>query len=285
MSRAASLVTDGLRGGTFTAADHLEFTRLSGAYHLELRSQADSAPPGVRARYTEITSAPQFRHLAELEEQLVALGRGPIRTRPSRAAVDRRERLADHQRPRRRRPHHAGLHPGAAHRRGRDGGRGPQPAPVAVGSVLALLVVLAAILVALRVSRGLSRRLNGLRDDTLVLADGQLPEIVARLRRGERVDLDREVAHLDYGRDEIGQVAEAFNTAQRTAVSAAVQEAQAREGVHTVFLGIAGRSQALVHRLLTTIDRWSARSRTRTGWRCCSAWTTSPPGRGATPRT
>ena len=30
---------------------------------------------------------------------------------------------------------------------------------------------------------------------------------------------------------------------------------QAREGVHTVFLGIAGRSQALVHRMLTMIDR------------------------------
>ncbi|MCA1225151.1 nitrate- and nitrite sensing domain-containing protein [Saccharopolyspora sp. 6M] len=256
MSRAASLVTDGLRGGTFTAADHLEFTRLSGAYHLELRSQADSAPPGVRARYTEITSAPQFRHLAELEEQLVALGpwsdSDPSVAGPpsidvndwlitSDLVADDLTTLASTQA---QRTAAAGMEAGDRNL-----------LQVAVGSVLALLVVLAAILVALRVSRGLSRRLNGLRDDTLVLADGQLPEIVARLRRGERVDLDREVAHLDYGRDEIGQVAEAFNTAQRTAVSAAVQEAQAREGVHTVFLGIAGRSQALVHRLLTTIDR------------------------------
>lgn len=256
MSRAASLVTDGLRGGTFTAADHLEFTRLSGAYHLELRSQADSAPPDVRARYTEITSAPQFRHLAELEEQLVALGpwsdSDPSVAGPpsidvndwlitSDLVADDLTTLASTQA---QRTAAAGMEAGDRNL-----------LQVAVGSVLALLVVLAAILVALRVSRGLSRRLNGLRDDTLVLADGQLPEIVARLRRGERVDLDREVAHLDYGRDEIGQVAEAFNTAQRTAVSAAVQEAQAREGVHTVFLGIAGRSQALVHRLLTTIDR------------------------------
>ncbi|MCX2733421.1 nitrate- and nitrite sensing domain-containing protein [Saccharopolyspora sp. NFXS83] len=252
MARAASLASDGLRTGTFTAADHLAFAQLTGAYHLELESSAASAPPDVRARYTKILSSPQFRHLAELENQIVELGPwSPDDDAPtidatdwlttSDLVTDDLTTLASTQA---QRTAAAGLEAGDRNL-----------IQVAIGSVVALLIVLLAILVALRVSRGLSRRLNGLRDDTLLLAGGQLPEIVGRLRRGERVDIDREVAHLDYGRDEIGQVAEAFNIAQRTAVSAAVQEAQAREGVHTVFLGIAGRSQALVHRLLTMIDR------------------------------
>lgn len=252
MARAASLASDGLRTGTFTAADHLAFAQLTGAYHLELASSAASAPPDVRARYTKIISSPQFRHLAELENQIVELG--PWTPDDDAPAIDATDwlttsdlvtddltTLASTQA---QRTAAAGLEAGDRNLM-----------QVAIGSVVALLIVLLAILVALRVSRGLSRRLNGLRDDTLLLAGGQLPEIVSRLRLGERVDIDREVAHLDYGRDEIGQVAEAFNTAQRTAVSAAVREAQAREGVHTVFLGIAGRSQALVHRLLTMIDR------------------------------
>ncbi|GAB2660766.1 hypothetical protein GCM10027271_19390 [Saccharopolyspora gloriosae] len=252
MARAASLASDGLRTGTFTPADHRAFAHLTGAYHLELESSAASAPPDVRARYTKIISTPHFRHLTELEDQIVELG--PWSPDDDAPAIDATDwlttsdlvtddltTLASTQA---QRTAAAGLEAGDRNL-----------IQVAIGSVVALLIVLLAILVALRVSRGLSRRLNGLRDDTLLLAGGQLPEIVARLRRGERVDIDREVAHLDYGRDEIGQVAEAFNTAQRTAVSAAVQEAQAREGVHTVFLGIAGRSQALVHRLLTMIDR------------------------------
>ncbi|MFR9732145.1 nitrate- and nitrite sensing domain-containing protein [Saccharopolyspora sp. MS10] len=257
MSRAASLATDGLRTEVFPAADHLAFAQLTGAYHLELAAHAASADPDVRARFAEITASPQFARLTELENQIIARGPwgdGGEESSPLTPAIDVAEWLTTSDLVT------DDLTTLAATQAQRTAAAGIEAgdrnlAQVAIGSVVALLVVLLAILVALRVSRGLSRRLNGLRDDTLVLADGQLPEIVARLRRGERVDIDREVAHLDYGRDEIGQVAEAFNTAQRTAVAAAVQEAQAREGVHTVFLGIAGRSQALVHRLLTMIDR------------------------------
>ena len=40
---------------------------------------------------------------------------------------------------------------------------------------------------------------------------------------GEEVDLRTQPRRLDYGNDEIGQVADAFNTAQRTAVAAVRQ--------------------------------------------------------------
>src|SRR5207253_1954407 len=63
-----------------------------------------------------------------------------------------------------------------------------------------------------------------------------------------------ELPDLDFGTDEIGEVADAFNNAQQAAVTATVKEAQARDGVHNVFFGIAHRDQGLVHRLLKLLD-------------------------------
>ncbi|MEV0110078.1 hypothetical protein AB0H42_27595, partial [Nocardia sp. NPDC050799] len=51
-----------------------------------------------------------------------------------------------------------------------------------------------------------------------------LPAIIARIHAGENVDIDSGLPGLDFGDDEIGQVANAFETAQRTAVAAAVTE-------------------------------------------------------------
>ncbi|HEY4017952.1 MAG TPA: ATP-binding protein, partial [Pseudonocardiaceae bacterium] len=130
---------------------------------------------------------------------------------------------------------------------------------VAVGSLIALLAAIAAIVVARRVSRTLVdrtlvTRLARLRDEALELARHRLPTIVARLREGERVDVRAELPDLKFGADEIGEVADAFNAAQHAAVSATVKEAQARDGVHNVFLGIARRDQGLVHRLLKLLE-------------------------------
>jgi hypothetical protein len=77
---------------------------------------------------------------------------------------------------------------------------------------------------------------------------------VEKVRSGADVDVDDSLKLLDHGRDEIGEVAEAFNKAQQTAVSAAVQEAKTREGTNKVFLNIAHRSQVIVHRQLKVLD-------------------------------
>ncbi|MFJ1968754.1 nitrate- and nitrite sensing domain-containing protein [Streptomyces sp. NPDC087903] len=105
-----------------------------------------------------------------------------------------------------------------------------------------------------RITRSLSRRLHGLRMATLSLAQERLPDVVARLDRGEKVDVDLAAPPLDYGRDELGQVAQAFNTAQRTAVHTAVELADTRRGFQKVILGIARQSQNLVNLQLTKLD-------------------------------
>ncbi|MFJ9369003.1 nitrate- and nitrite sensing domain-containing protein [Nocardia sp. NPDC101769] len=117
-----------------------------------------------------------------------------------------------------------------------------------------VVVGMGAILVALALANRIIRRLRRLRDRTFALADEQLPETMSRLAAGEHLDIETETPVLDFGRDEIGQVAEAFGHAHGTAVAAAVTEARTREGVKSVFLNIAHRSQVVVHRQLEILD-------------------------------
>ncbi len=123
---------------------------------------------------------------------------------------------------------------------------------VAGGGVL--LVSGLAFLIAVVIANRVIRRLKRLRGETLALADERLPDMMRRLRDGETVDATAESPDLDYGHDEIGQVAKAFQHAHSTAVAAAVAEARTREGVKAVFLNIAHRSQIVVHRQLEILD-------------------------------
>ncbi|MEU6827414.1 ATP-binding protein [Nocardia beijingensis] len=117
-----------------------------------------------------------------------------------------------------------------------------------------LLVGLLVLVVAVTLANRVIRRLKRLRGETLALADERLPEMLRRLRTGEEVDPAAESPNLNYGSDEIGQVAKAFQHAHSAAVAAAVAEARTREGVKAVFLNIAHRSQIVVHRQLEILD-------------------------------
>ncbi|GGZ27957.1 sensor histidine kinase [Streptomyces poonensis] len=124
-------------------------------------------------------------------------------------------------------------------------------ASLSAGGLVAMLLC---AVMSWRITRSLSLRLRGLRMATLRLAQERLPDVVARLNRGETVDVESATPPLDYGRDELGQVAEAFNTAQRTAVHTAVELADTRRGFQKVILGIARQSQNLVNLQLSKLD-------------------------------
>ncbi|MEV5474181.1 sensor histidine kinase [Streptomyces sp. NPDC003328] len=121
-------------------------------------------------------------------------------------------------------------------------------------SAAGLAALLLCVGMSWRITRSLSRRLRGLRAATLGLAQDRLPDVVARLDRGEKVDVESATPPLDYGDDELGQVAQAFNTAQRTAVHTAVELADTRRGFQKVILGIARQSQNLVNLQLSKLD-------------------------------
>ncbi len=115
-------------------------------------------------------------------------------------------------------------------------------------------------MVTILVARGIIRRLGGLERTALQLAEVQLPDVVARLRRGEDVDVDAEAPPLRVGRDEIGRVGQAFDLVRQTAVRAAVEEARLRQGLNDVFRSLARRSQSLLHRQLTLLDQMERRA-------------------------
>ncbi|MFG1793584.1 nitrate- and nitrite sensing domain-containing protein [Nocardia sp. NPDC049149] len=117
-----------------------------------------------------------------------------------------------------------------------------------------LVVSIVAFLIALVLANRIIRRLKRLRRQTLLMADERLPETMRRLNEGDIIDPAAETPSLDFGQDEIGQVAKAFEHAHAAAIGAAVAEARTREGVKAVFLNIAHRSQIVVHRQLEILD-------------------------------
>jgi signal transduction histidine kinase len=128
-----------------------------------------------------------------------------------------------------------------------------------LAGLLGLVALIVALVVSLRVGRSMVGRLRRLRGEALEMATARLPNVVRRLQRGENVDVDVETPPLEYGLDEIGELGQAFNDVQRTAVRSAVEEANIRRGLNEVFLNIARRSQTLLHRQLALLDRMERR--------------------------
>ncbi|MDG4785372.1 nitrate- and nitrite sensing domain-containing protein [Micromonospora sp. WMMD1102] len=135
--------------------------------------------------------------------------------------------------------------------------------PGAIGTIVRVLIMailgLVAVVISVNTARSMVRQLEQLRTAALKLADERLPELVGRLGRGETVDVRAEAPPLRAGPDEIGQVAQAFNVAQETAVRTAVEQAELRRRVRDIFLSLARRTQALIHRQLTLLDTMERR--------------------------
>jgi signal transduction histidine kinase len=140
-----------------------------------------------------------------------------------------------------------------------------QPAIDAKKRVLVLASVGAAgliltLLVTLLLGRSINRRLGALRRSALTLAQEQLPSVVARLRRGESVDVAAEAPPLRVGHDEIGQVGQAIDIVRQTAIRSAIDEARVRQGVNDMFRNLARRNQSLLQRQLTVLDEAERRT-------------------------
>lgn len=245
MSRSNALAAAGVVSHGLSSTDLQEFSLEVGRYHGELSSLTDDLTPAEQATYDNLVASPAWRRLAVGERTLIERGLQPLGLADWQAAASQVSGTlltlwADHQ----------NYAVGLADAAGRQ---------TFVNSLWAgggvLVVAIVALLLASRVSARLIRKLRRLRRETLELAEERLPGIVARIRNGERVKLDTEVPAIDLGFDEIGQVASAFNRAQRTAVAAAIAEAETRDGIHAVFLNIAHRSQVVVHRQLAVLDK------------------------------
>lgn len=132
---------------------------------------------------------------------------------------------------------------------------------IAAAGGLGLIAVIASIAISVRFGRRLAGELAGLRSAALDLADVRLPRIVERLRRGEEVNVQAEAPPIGTdGSVEVRDVAQAFGSVQRTAVGAAVGQANLRRSVSQVFVNLARRKQDLLQRQLTLLDNMQRRA-------------------------
>jgi signal transduction histidine kinase len=125
---------------------------------------------------------------------------------------------------------------------------------------LGLIAVIASIVISVNTARRLVGQLEQMRTAAEELATYRLPRVVERLQHGERVDVEAEAPPLQFGRDEIGRLGRAFNAVQETAIQTAVDQAELRRSVRDVFLSLARRSQALLHRQLGLLDAMERRA-------------------------
>ncbi|WP_162642376.1 nitrate- and nitrite sensing domain-containing protein [Streptosporangium sp. 'caverna'] len=135
---------------------------------------------------------------------------------------------------------------------------------IIIAGGVGLIAVVASIILSIRFGRRLANELAGLRSAALDLADVRLPHVVERLRRGEEVDVRAEAPPIETGGSnsspEVHDVAQAFGSVQRTAVEAAVGQANLRRGVSQVFVNLARRNQSLLQRQLTLLDSMQRRA-------------------------
>ncbi|WP_323373788.1 sensor histidine kinase, partial [Plantactinospora alkalitolerans] len=257
MSRAGSTIDGALGSRTLNQQEHLEFVRLVGAYHFALTNVAPHLQPEVRKRYETIAASGPWKELVAAENALVASGawqNGVPRGLPvnrvrwetiTRQVSDELINLTVVQ---------ADQVSAQTLRTGNN-----QLLTASLGSLIALSIAIAAIVWAIRqsqvlVDQALSVRLARLGKDAASVVDQQLPAMMDRLRRREKVDLAVELPNQDYGSDEIGQVAEVINRSLKAAAAAAIDEAKTRAAGLAMLMGVARRPQRPLQRGLKVIE-------------------------------
>ncbi|WP_282782604.1 MULTISPECIES: nitrate- and nitrite sensing domain-containing protein [unclassified Nocardia] len=255
LSQADTLGSVALTTGELTEPQLLEFSRRVG----EFRDQVAYAATVLKGKRLDqlnaITAGPAWQRVTAMQDAVVLRGAVTDGAKPKTALPldlagwqsataqvnSALQQLWEDQS----RDAHA-----VAKQRGTDATR-----DALLGGGAVLLVATVAFLLALLLANRFIGRMRRLRRHTLELADERMPELIRRAGSGAAVDAERDAARLDFGTDELGQVADAFNRAHGAAVAAAVAEAKTRTGINAVFLNIAHRSQVVVHRQLALLDR------------------------------
>ncbi|GHD22738.1 sensor histidine kinase [Nocardiopsis kunsanensis] len=265
LAKADAQIARALNTGELTVEDQREFTRLVGSYEGFIEANSRYLSDEQLERHEAVLDSPEWERLKEYEQEIIDRRvesdtvTDPITLEPESVDDLTMPVEADEWREAYQPVLEEFTAIGAAEAEyaaamTRSGANTWVIIAIA-GSLGVAAVITGATFLARRSSRELTGQLLKLRDDSETLAREQLPDLMARLHRGERVDTKASMPELERSDDEIGDVAEAFNTAQRAAVDEAVQQTELRQGVNRVFLNIAHRSQTLVHRQLRLLDR------------------------------
>jgi signal transduction histidine kinase len=121
--------------------------------------------------------------------------------------------------------------------------------------IITVVVLLIVLLAALAVARSLVLPLRRLRAGALNIASVQLPERVKLLTESPDAAASMVVAPINVPyKDEIGEVARAFDQVHAEAVRLAGEQALLRSTFNAMFVNLSRRSQSLIERLARMID-------------------------------
>jgi signal transduction histidine kinase len=129
-----------------------------------------------------------------------------------------------------------------------------------ISGAIILLVLGVAVVGAFVVARSMIRSLRRLQQTAQDVAQKRLPELVKQLSDSDPQDVDTSVESIGINsRDEIGQVARAFDEVHSEAVRLAAEQALLRGNVNAMFTNLSRRSQGLIQRQLSLISELESR--------------------------
>src|SRR6266542_301640 len=244
------LVSGVLARGGFGAGQYRSFTSTLATRNVLLSEFQATATPSERDVFVESVVGPEVQRAKELQAEVVATdGNGRVAIDPNEWwAVTTAEIDLLHQVEQR-------LGTAAV-----DRSRGIERSAntrAAADSLAVLVVLILAAGLSLLVARSMLRPLRLLEASAKDVAQNRLPGVVAKLQRstGQAPDLSHELEPIRVpSRDEIGEVAAAFNSVNQVAVRVAAEQAALRLSIGDIFLNLARRSQALIDRQLELID-------------------------------
>ncbi|QXJ24682.1 sensor histidine kinase [Actinomadura graeca] len=286
LAREDALLTGALVAGRVTAAERGEFAQLVGAQRMLYADTTPNLPAADQARYDAIANSPETTRLRLMEDQVIRGSEAAPRTsrasRPGGAA-----------------PAAAARGQGARAGKGVQAARAPLPVDpavwrsvadtangrlygfenrflddvtgraqgIAVGVVtrlalaggLGLLAVVLSTYIAVRVARRLLRECRTLAGGVVDFTRQRLPLLAEQVRAGEPAEPEP-VPDVEYRIREIRQIAESFDRAREAVLLAAAGEVAARRGISEVFVNLARRNQALLHRQLALLDTMERRT-------------------------
>jgi signal transduction histidine kinase len=251
--QSEALLVGDVTARNFPAADHAKFAELVGTYRGALAQAMSAMDPQYSAPYQRGVSAKSLADLQASEDTVINSRPGALpvinMTAYDLAARTVAAGLAVTS-------YQAGLTlANALHQ-----AAGPINLRLILAGGLGLLAIIVSVAVSVLLGRRLVRQLAELREDALELAHRRLPRVMTRLSAGDDVDVEAEAPPLAASADEIGQVRQAFNSVQRSAIEAAVSQARMRAGISMIFRNVARRSQVLLHQQLTLLDALERRA-------------------------
>jgi HAMP domain-containing protein len=244
------LVSGVIARGRFGAGEFRSFTSTLATRNVLLSEFQATATPSERDTFVQTVVGPDVQRAHELQATVIASdGNGHLAIDPNQwwasttAEIDLLHQVEQR----------LGI---AAVSRSRSIERSAN-SRAAIDSLAVLAVLALAFGLSLMVARSMLRPLRLLVASAKDVAQNRLPGVVAKLQRstGEPPDLSHEVEPVKVpSRDEVGEVAAAFNSVNQVAVRVAAEQAALRLSIGDIFLNLARRSQALIDRQLELID-------------------------------